>query len=37
MPVYMENTFGIKQLTFTLVLPDNIQADASRIETTLRP
>ena len=36
MPVYMENTFGIKQLTFTLVLPDNIQADASRIETTLR-
>ncbi len=36
MPIYMENTFGIKQLTFTLVLPDNIQADASRIETTLR-
>ena len=36
MPVYMENTYGIKQLTFTLVLPDNIQADASRIETTLR-
>lgn len=36
MPVYMENTFGIKQLTFTLVLPDNIQTDASRIETTLR-
>ena len=36
LPVYMENTGNVKDLSFTLTLPPHVQADVAGIQTTLR-
>ncbi len=36
LPVYMENTGNVKDISFTLALPPHVQADVTGIQTTLR-
>lgn len=36
LPIYLENTGDVRELSFGLVLPDGVEADVDAIQTTLR-